>query len=175
MHLTKGQAKIAVRLCKYLCAASLLGIVCLLATGSEKDGLPAVVGFSETAPPVGPVVYKQFAQLRARLDAPFSFQDQPVAKRSYLVNEKADQPPPPPPEPELDTDELTLMAIFNQKGKRYAALHDLRDSKIIKVKVGETVRGAKVAAISKDKVVLRLSGKNFELSWSRPWQQLSNE
>ncbi len=175
MHLTKGQAKIAVRLCKYLCAASVLGIVCLLATRSEQDGLPPVVGFSETAPPVAPVAYKQFAQLRTRLAAPFSFQDQPVAKRSYLVEEKPKEAPPPPPEPELDVDDLTLMAIFNQKGKRYAALHDLREAKIIKVKVGDTVRGAEVAAISKDNVVLRLSGKDFELSWSRPWQQLSNE
>ncbi len=163
------------RLCKYVCAACALGIACLLLTRSGKEVVPSVVGFSETTPPVAPVVYKYFAQLRARLDAPFSFQDQPATKRSFVVVEKKDEAPPPPSEPELDSEDLTLMAILNNKGRRYAVLHDIRDSKIVKARVGDTVRGAEVVAISQDKVVLRLSGKDFELSWSRPWEPISNE
>ncbi len=175
MRLTKGQAKTVLRLCKYVCAACVLGVVCLLATRSDQESAPPVVGFSGAPSSVDPVAYKQFAQLRSRLAAPFSFQDKPVAKRSYVVEEKAPEKPQPPPDPELDTDDLTLMAILDRKGKRYAVLHDIREGKIVRAGVGDMVRDAKVVAVSKDKVVLRLSGKDFELSWSRPWQQISNE
>ncbi len=175
MRFTKGQAKIVVRLCKYVCAACVLGIVCLLVTHSGQETVPPVVGFSEITPTITPVAYKQFAQLRARLTAPFSFQELPAAKRSFLVKEEVAEPPSPPPEPELDTEDLTLMGIFSQKGRRYAVLHDLRDSKVIKVRVGDVVREAQVVVISNNNIVLRLSGKDYDLSWSRPWQQISNE
>lgn len=165
MHLTKGQAKLGIRLCKYVGAACLVGIVCLLGIGNKHESLPPVVGFAQTSPHADPVVYKQFVQLQANLDDPFSFQESSLNKRSFVVEEEEEIRPEPELEPELDTDELNLMAILREKGRRFAILNDIRDSKITRVRVGDTVRGAEVVSIGQDHLVLHLQGKDFQLSW----------
>ena len=165
MHLTKGQAALGIRLCKYVGAACLIGIVCLLATGSKRENLPPVVGFAETSPHADPVVYKQLVQLQAGLEDPFSFQESYINKRSFVVEEEVVPEPEPEPEPELDTDDLNLIAIIREKGRRFAVLHDSRESRITRVRIGDDVRGAQVVSIGQDRLVLRLAGKDFQLSW----------
>ncbi len=175
MRLTKGQAQLAFRLCRYVGAACLLGIVALLGTGNKHKSLPPVVGFSQTPPHADPVVYKQFFQLEAGYADPFSFQEPSINKRSFVVMEEEpiEEPPEiepepePEPEPELDTDDLNLLAILLEKGRRYAVLHDLRESGIIKVKIGDSLRGAKVVSIGQAHLVLRLSDKDFTISWQK--------
>ncbi len=149
------------RLCTYVGAACLFGIVCLLGTGGRQENPPLVVGFAETPAHADPVVYKQFAQMQASQAAPFSFHKENLSQRSFVVREESSEEPP---EPELDIEDLSIMAILMEGGRRYAVLHDIRASTVIRVGVGDTVREAEIVSIARDHLVLRLSGRDFELS-----------